>query len=201
MTILQVNLMKKNKHSQKGFTLIELMVVIAIAGILIAIGATTFSQATHRAATKGLSDDITNLLKRTRIAAMTLGDEVAVCVVGNINSLDATTACQPWTDLRVRQADGNLGLIVFKDNDNDDTLDDTDNLVTQLAFDDYGKKVGITAITNTGNAIRFTRKGLLDTGGRTITLGSNNAHYTGAGYDRQIFIAANTGRVRSELQQ
>ena len=83
---------KKNKK-QNGFTMIELMVVVAIIGVLSAVGLPALTSAQDRAKSSAAKQEAVNTAKTCTIALIG-GDatEIAGANVGAVASGDVTTA-------------------------------------------------------------------------------------------------------------
>jgi len=106
-------LQKLKKHSDKGFTLIELMIVIAIIGILAAIAIPNFIQYRKRGYNAAANADIKNAFTAAQVY---FGDSPAgiftsadLALYGFVSSADTTTTVNSGTtniDLTSSHASG-----------------------------------------------------------------------------------------------
>lgn len=85
------------KQAQKGFTLIELMIVIAIIGILAAVAVPQYGQYTKRA-------------KFAEVISATAPIKTGIDVCLQTNQ--ATTACDDWAEIGVTEASVLVGANV-----------------------------------------------------------------------------------------
>lgn len=189
----------KDKNRQKGFTLIELMVVVALIGIFFATGVSTFSSTIQRSTIKAVSDDISGMIARARMSALVSGRSTVVCPVANVTAAPPML-CQNWTTLAAGASNGSIGMVVFNDPDGNNQVDNTGDLVASLPFDDRGGKAGITTASDDG-PVRFTRRGNLASSGTTFRIQSSNPTYARVPYDREVIVAAIVGRICSQIVQ
>ncbi len=107
-TLLRNIAQKKNK-AQDGFTLIELMVVVAIVGVLSAVGLPQLLKAQDRAKISVAQQEAVNYAKECSISLLTGGDAPAAsafatvpstqtCAAGtDVTGVSATTPAVTWT--------------------------------------------------------------------------------------------------------
>jgi len=78
-----MDLMKRSTHHLTGFTLIELMVTIAILAIIASLAAPSVDVFVSRSAMRGISADFTLAMQRARTEAINRNMCVAMCMSNN----------------------------------------------------------------------------------------------------------------------
>lgn len=84
-------------HSSRGFTLIELMVTVAVLAILMAIAGPAFNDFFQRYRLRGAADDVTSLLASARAEAVARNRDVSIVFTGSGTAwcVGATTGADP----------------------------------------------------------------------------------------------------------
>ena len=102
--------------NQTGFTVIELMIVVAMMGILMAVGIPVFNSIILTNEMADTSNELVLSLKRARAEAMTSGRDVVVC--SSTDTEDNPPTCSGAA------GNWNQGWIVFVDQNQDRTFNE-----------------------------------------------------------------------------
>lgn len=170
----------KPLHSQSGFTLIELMVALAVSLILIVIGIPSFTQMLARSDVTSTSLVIRTGLSIARSEAVKRGSSVQMCSLD-----DVLTQCAG--NVGVGRLIWDDGFIVFQDVDNDKAYTaGTDNLLHLARFSepvdiDWGR----------GHYLIYAPSGRLQMGNSSFHI-----KHSASSLERHL-ILNNVGRVRS----
>lgn len=156
--------------SDKGFTLVELIVIIAIAGILAAVGVMSFSGMIAGYRFKGAARDIYSDLQMTRLGAIKDGTEWAMCF-----SDDGT-----FSSYSIRSSPGADRILC--------TTDDPTPYRKSVASSDLYP--GATYVESfSGAKVSFTSRGTSENGNVTIT---------SAPRSRKVVVNGMSGNIRIE---
>jgi len=109
------------KKGQSGFTLLELMIVVAIAGLLLAVGVPAMGNFIRNSRITGAANDVMAGLHFTRSEAIKRRQPVTLCT--SANSLDPNPTCADSAFL--------TGWIAFVDVNQDAVVDAGDTVLMQ----------------------------------------------------------------------
>lgn len=148
-------------RASRGFTFIELLIVIAIAGILSALAAPSFSSFLKREKISAVSDEFVSAIHVVRSAAIRSGVPVILCASG-----DGSSCGGQWSD----------GWFAFKDDDRDAAPAATEQVVLRRKSESSGPEISVSALNGGSvSAVRFNYRGAPDSAlSVVVTLGSES---------------------------
>jgi len=162
--------MKRNySNTQDGFTLLELMITVAIAGILLGVGVPSLRNMMINNRVTSYSNDFTSSLYLTRSEAVKRGTRVTMCKSTN------GTACAAGGDWQ-------QGWVIFEDDNSDGAFAANDVIQVHEAF---ATNVTLTGAGATGAYVSFiangtaqTTSGIAQAGTMTVSMSGNTRTIT-----------------------
>src|SRR5688572_12909073 len=137
------------KQVSRGFSLMELMVVLALAGVILAIGAPNFNSFRANSRLTGAANDFLTAVQAARTEAVKRGLPVSICASDTPSDDDAE--CADIADSE--------GWIVFVDPDSDCARDSADDAEVLLRGEWFGHdSVGVDS---NGECLSFAATGFL----------------------------------------
>lgn len=134
--------------STKGYTLMELMVTIAIAGIIMAIAAPSYRLYVQNQRAVNLANDFVSALQMARSEAVKRGVPVSVCPASD-DALNDCAGSNDWTN----------GWLVFEDSDgNGEVADDADRIKVHEALNNGDQITGVNTV------VTYAATGFLNAG-------------------------------------
>ncbi|MFZ5486616.1 MAG: GspH/FimT family pseudopilin [Burkholderiaceae bacterium] len=176
--------MKPSRVTTIGFTLIELMVSIAIVAIMLVVAAPSFRNFIRNSELTSLTNKLLAAINAARSEAMKYGQNAMVVPANGGND---------WTQ----------GWIVFVDSNRNNSYDET----TDVTIQKQGALPSYFSVTGTGNAnlsnsyIMFESSGFAKSYGAApgvpnLTLKIERTDVSSAN-EKRFIIVARTGRVRA----
>jgi type IV fimbrial biogenesis protein FimT len=138
-----------NKVNNKGFSLVELLIVVAITGVVLAIATPDFIKATRIMQSKHQAKEMSAAIKLAQSEAVRLRQPVTMC---------RANASQNGCNTTIPAGDWSLGWIIFADKNFNKALD-TNELPPLVIKQPISKNYQIIANTNIANAISFNAAG------------------------------------------
>ena len=159
--------------SERGFTLVELMITVALAAILISVAVPTLSQFTMNARQTGAINDFVSTIHIARSTAITTNARVTVCASSGGNACEGVSWDQGW--------------IAFSDANSNQFVDGSDAIVTS------GEGIERVSIQSGefGQALQFRPNGRIAAGaGHFAVCDKRGAEYA------KVVVVGLSGRPR-----
>ncbi len=182
--------MRKNMVSQRGFTIIELLVTLAVLGIVLAIAIPSFNRQIERNGSIALGEELTSAINFARIEAIKRRRPISICA-SNLGG-DACGDAADWKN----------GWLVFLDKKAETSADtEVEVVLRQWNGLDQRAEVSLTQNGANINFFRFDSRGVLARVAGAIGGIEATAKYTGClGSAAQSISVGLSGMVSSKVK-
>lgn len=180
--------MRQSKLHQSGFTFIELMITLVIAGTLVAVGLPSFGSFMERTKITSTTNDYIFSLHKARSEAVKRVTGSGLCP--SVNSMAANAACNDG-------APYSSGWIVYADEDNNGVFNAGEAIIHRV--ENSGNGFTFTPHAVFANQVYFNESGNSVSVADMPASGTINITYAGGSLGRNVIVSAN-GRVISEEQ-
>lgn len=119
------------RRKETGFTIVELMIVIAIVGVLASIANVSYTQFMRRSEVNQLARDFESALRSAKHHARTSGRTVSVCGTNEIKK-NIPTCLANLADFNSGSTSQTLGWVVFYDVDADNNVTTGDKVFKKI---------------------------------------------------------------------
>lgn len=142
-----LRLMKNSMQNQRGFTLIELMITVAIAAILLAVGLPSMRTFIQNGHITSATNELVSAINKARDVAINTPSSACVCPSADANNAVPTCA-----------ASGNweTGMIAFSDFNGDCVINNVGGTDVLLKVWDGSQYAGVLTVRTTSASISAT---------------------------------------------
>lgn len=180
-----INTMPMKIKRNQGFSILELLVVLAIASILVGVGIPSFQSTIKRNSVQSHQNDLSSMVSVARSEAVGRGDVVTICGSSNLTSCSGSS-------------DWSTGWIVFVDDGegggtaSDGIRSGSEEILKVYQYQGTNSLIVRDSSGNGFNAISFNSRGAVVQGVKAtlrVCDGSGDVNYARA------FLIEKTGRV------
>lgn len=169
-----------NKFPDSGFTLIEMMVTVAVAAILMSVGVPSFQQLIQSNRVTTQTNEFVAALNLARSEAIKRGSRITVCKSSTSTSCAASGGWQQ-------------GWIIFMDNNNNASADDGTGSILRV----YGalSDVTLTGNTHVASYVSYVASGSTQLAGGGFQAGTLTLCPGSGATKGRTLVLSRTGRL------